>query len=207
MTDEREFDDLARELHATREKPRPEFARELDRRAAGWLAEKQRWRLPSMRMAVPAIGAAAAALVIALAVSGGGDDGGDGGDGGTEPLDVAVVSEGPVPGAAPGGGTVPPGVAAPEALETPLQRDSTTEGGGGAFLLLTQEGDTVTVRYLFSAPAKAKLELAGREAEVQIEQGPGSLEISTAGLPAGTHDLTITAPPAPIYRGRVQVGG
>jgi hypothetical protein len=204
MTDEREFDDLAHELHATREQARPEFARELDRRAAGWLAKKQRRRLPTMRIAVPAMGAAAAAAALVIAVSGGGDDGGDGG---TEPLDVAVVSEGPVPGAAPGGGTVPPGAAAPEALEMPLQRDSTTEGGGGAFLLLTQEGDTVTVRYLFSAPAEAKLELAGREAEVQIEQGPGSLEISTAGLPAGTHDLTITAPPAPIYRGRVQVGG
>lgn len=204
MSDEREFDDLARELHETREQPRPEFARELDQRAAGWLREKPRWRLPSMRIAIPAMGAAAAAvLVIALAVSGGG---GDGDGGGTEPLEVAVVSEGPLPGADAGGGIAAPGGAAPEALETPLQRDS-TEKAGGAFLLLTQEGETVTVRYLFGAPADARVELAGREAEVQIGPGPGSLEVSTEGLPPGTHDLTITAPPAPTYRERVEIGG
>ena len=205
MTDEREFDDIARELHATREQPRPEFTRELDQRAAGWLRESPRRRLPSLRIAIPAVGAAAAAaaLVIALAVSGGGDDGGGGGDGGggAPPLDVAVVSEGPVPGAAPQGGQV-----APEVLETPLQRESTTDGGG-AFVLLTQEGETVRVSYLFSAPTEARVELAGREAEVQIEPGSGSVEISTEGLPAGTHDLTITAPPAPTYRQRIGVGG
>ena len=203
MNDEREFDDLARELHRTREEPGPEFARELDRSAAGWLREKPRWRLPSMRIAIPAVGAAAAAvLVMALAISGGGDDGEGGGE---EMLEVAVVSEGPLPGAEPGGGLAPPGGAAPEALEAPLQRDS-TPGGGGAFLLLTQEGETVTVRYLFSAPAAAHVALAGREAEVQIEPGPGSLEISTEGVPPGTHDVTITAPPAPIYRERVEIG-
>ncbi len=204
MTDEHEFDDLARELYASREEPRPEFARDLDRRAAGWLREKPRRRLPAMRIALRAMGAAAAAaaLVIALAVSGG--DGGDGG--GWEPLDVAVVPEGPVPGAAPGAGGVPPGEAAPQALETPLQRDSTA-AGGGAFLLLTQEGDTVTVRYLFSAAADALVGLAGHEAEVPIEAGAGSLEISTDGLPPGTHDLTITAPHTPTYRERVAVGG
>ena len=201
MTDEREIDELGRELHATRAEPRPEFARELDQRAAGWLRERPRWRMPSLRIAIPAV-AAAAALVIVLVVSGGGDDGGGGG--GEEPLDVAVVSEGPVPGAAAPGG----GAAAPEALETPLQQDSAREGsGGGAFLLLTQEGDTVTVRYLFSAPTEARVELAGREAEVQIEPGPGSIEVSTAGLPAGTHDLTITAPSTPVYRERVNIGG
>ena len=203
MTDEREFDDLARELHATREQPRPEFARELDQRAAGWLRERPRRRLPKMRIAIPALGAAAVTvLVVALAVSGG-DDPGDGGA--TEPLEVAVVSEGPLPGSAPGGG-VAPGGAAPEALETPLQRDSTTDGGG-AFLLLTREDKTVTVRYLFSAPADAHVELAGREADVRIEPGPGSLEISTEGLSPGTHDLTITAPPAPTYRERVEIRG
>jgi hypothetical protein len=112
-----------------------------------------------------------------------------------------------VPGAAaPGAGAVPPGEATPQALETPLQRDSTAEGGG-AFLLLTQEGDTVTVRYLFSAAADARVALAGREAEVPIEPGVGSLEISTGGLPLGTHDLTITAPHTPTYRERVEIGG
>ena len=205
MTDEREFDALARELRATREEPRPEFARELDRRAAGWLHEKPRRRLPGTRIGIPAVGAAAAAaaLVIALAVSGGGDDG-DGG--GAEPLEVAVVAEGPLPGAAPGAGAVPPEGATPQALETPLQRDSTAEGGG-AFLLLTREGDTVTVRYLFSAAADARVGLAGREAEVQLEPGPGSLEISTEDLPPGTYDLTITAPHTPTYRERVEIGG
>jgi hypothetical protein len=206
MTDERDLDDLARELHATREEPRPEFARELDRRAAGWLRERPRRRLPSLRIAIPAVGAAAAAaaLVIALAVSGGGN-GGAGGPAGQ--LEVAVVAEGPVPGTAQGGG-VAQGAGAPEALETPLQRDSTAAGdGGGAFFLLTREGQRVIVRYLFSAPAEARVELAGRKAEAEIEPGSGSVEISTEGLPRGTHDLTITAPPAPTYRERVVIGG
>lgn len=199
MTDEREFDELGRELHATRAEPRPEFARELDGQAAGWLHERPRRRLPSLRIAIPALAAAAAAVVIALVVSGGADDGAGGGGG--EQLDVAVVSEGPVPRA-----TAPGGATAPEALETPLQRDSTEEGSG-AFLLLTHEGDTVTVRYIFSAPAEARVELAGHEANVQIEPGPGSIEVSTAGLPAGTHDLTITAPSTPVYREQVKIDG
>ncbi len=199
MTDDHDSDDLARELRATRAEPRPEFARELDERAAGWLRERPRRRLPTLRLVIPAVAApaAAATLVVALAVSGGGDGEGEGGAEG--PLDVAVVSEGQIPGTAPQGG------AAPEALEAPFQRDSTA-GEGGAFLLLTQEGDTVTVRYLFSAPADAHVELAGREAEVRIEPGSGSIEVSTADLPEGTHDLTITAPPAPIYRERVELG-
>ncbi len=138
--------------------------------------------------------------MIALVVSGGGDDGAGGG--GEERLDVAVVSEGPVPGAsAPGGG----GRAGGARDSAPAGLDERREGG--AFLLLTQEGDTVTVRYLFSAPAEARVELAGHEAEVQIEPGPGSIEVSTAGLPAGTHDLTITAPSTPVYRERVKIGG
>ncbi len=56
-----EFDDIARELHAMRSEPRPEYARELDRRAAGWLRERPRRRLPSLRVAPTAATAAAAA--------------------------------------------------------------------------------------------------------------------------------------------------
>ena len=37
--------------------------------------------------------------------------------------------------------------------------------------------------------------------------GSGSLEISTEGLPAGTHDLTISTPVAPTFRTPVAVGG
>ncbi len=54
MNDEREFDEIGQELHATRAQPRPEFARELDERAAGWLRERPRRRLPSLRIAIPA---------------------------------------------------------------------------------------------------------------------------------------------------------
>ena len=202
MTPEDEFDDLAKELHATRAEPRPEYARELDRRAASWLRERPRRRLPSLRIAVPAAAAAAtAAAVVAIAVSGGGDGGG----GDAEPLEVAVVSEGTSQSGATGGGAAPGG-AAPEALEAPLQDDA-RKATGGAFLLLTKKGETVTVRYLFGAPAEATVELAGREAEVTIEPGSGSLEISTEGLPPGAQDLTITAPSAPTYRERVQIGG
>ena len=37
MTDDHEHEALARELHAMRAEPRPEYARELDQRAADWL--------------------------------------------------------------------------------------------------------------------------------------------------------------------------
>ena len=106
-----------------------------------------------------------------------------------------------MPGAAPQGGQV-----APEVLETPLQRESTTDGGG-AFLLLTQEGETVTVRYLFSAPAEARVELAGREAEVQIEPGSGSLEISTEGLPAGNARPDDHGPARADLPRAIEIGG
>ena len=91
-------------------------------------------------------------------------------------------------------------------LAPQLERD-VPEATGGAFLLPSTEDGTVTVRYLFAAPTEATVELAGREAEVTLEPGAGSLEISTEGLPPGTQDLTITTPSAPTYRERVQIGG
>ena len=194
MTDEHEFDDIAEDLHAMRAEPRPEFARELDRRAASWLRQGPRRWLPSLRIAIPAAAAAATAVVvIALAVSDGGED--------PDRLEVAVVAEG-----APGGGGATGGAQAPEALTSPQQGDS-ADPARGAFLLLTVEGETVTVRYLFSAAAEVTVELAGREAEVEVGPGSGSLEISTDGLPAGTHDLTISTPAAPTYRQSVEIAG
>jgi hypothetical protein len=205
MTDDRDYDDIAEDLHAMRAEPRPEFARELDGRAASWLRERPRRSLPWLRIAIPA--AAAAAIVIAVAVSSGGD-----GEGGGK-LDVAVVAEGETPGGAtqgvPGGATggATGGEAAPDALATPFEREGQTDASGGAFLLPEVEGDTVTVRYLFPAATPASVELAGRDAEVEVGPGPGSLEISTEGLPAGTHDLTISTPVAPPFRTPVDVGG
>ena len=205
MTDEHEHDDLAREIHAMRAEPRPEFARQLDERAAGWLSERPRRRRPSLRMTLRAAAAAAsaAALVMALVIASGGDD-----DNG-ERLDVAVVSEG-----TPGGGASPSPMQAPGALEAaPPQPDSAQrddaqpQAGGGAFLLGRAEGEIVTVSYLFPNAAPATVELAGREAEVTVGPGAGSLEISTAGLPAGSHELTIATPDAPTYRQRVEIDG
>ena len=207
MSDEREYDDIREDLHAMRAEPRPEYARELDRRAASWLRERPRRRLPALRIAIPAAAAAATtAVVVALAVSGGGDGGG------ADQLEVAVVAEGAtgggtqgVPGGATGGG------AAPEALEAPFeqreQTDTQTDTSGGAFLLPDVEGDTVTVRYVFPAATEATVQLAGHEAEVEVGPGPGNLEISTNGLPAGTHDLTISTQSAPTFRTPVKIEG
>ena len=210
MTDEHEYDDIAEDLHAMRAEPRPEFARDLDRRAASWLRERPRRRLPSLRIAIPAAAAAAAAVIVVVAVSGS-DGGGDGGGG--DQLEVAVVAEGEtpggatqgVPGGAPGGATG--GEAAPEALDTPFESEKQTDASGGAFLLPEVSGDTVTVRYLFPAATQASVELAGREAEVEVGPGSGSLEVSTEGLPPGTHDLTISTPVAPTFRTPVAIDG
>ena len=207
MSMEPEHDDLAQDLHAMRAEPRPEFARDLDRRAAGWLRERPRRRLPSLRIALPAV-AAAAAVVVAVVVSGGEDGGGDGGAPG---LEVAVVAEGATGGGTqglPGSGTG--GAAAPEAFGAPLESnrtDTQTDTSGGAFLLPEVEADAVTVRYVFPAATEATVELAGREAEVEVGPGPGSLEISTERLPAGSHELTISTQSAPTFRTPVNIDG
>jgi hypothetical protein len=206
MSDEHEYDDIREDLQTMRAEPRPEFTRELDRRAASWLRERPRRRLPSLRIAIPAAAAAAtAAIVVALVVSGG-----DGG-GGEDQLEVAVVAEGQTGGGTtgvPGGGT---DEAAPGALAAPFEQreqpDTQTDTSGGAFLLPEVEGDTVTVRYIIPAPTTAAVELAGHEAQVEVSRGSGSLEISTKGLPAGTHDLTISTPSAPTFRTPVKIDG
>ena len=192
--EEREFDDLARELHETRAEPRPEYARELDGRAAEWLRERPARRLPSLRIAIPAAAAAAiAAVVIALAVSGG-DSGVT-----TRKLEVAVVGD-------QGGGQA-------EALGAPLERKDSaardmSEGGFAAPVhRRVKQGEPVSLRYFFTAPTEGTVELAGREAEVEVPEGAGRLEISTEGLPAGVHRLEIAVPAAPLYRERIEIGG
>jgi hypothetical protein len=193
--EEREFDDLSRELHETRAEPRPEYASELDRRAAEWLREPPRRRLPSLRIAIPAVAAGAVvAVVIALALSGG--DGGEGG-GGNAQLEVAVVPE---KGAA-------------EALGAPLERKDSAardlaEGGFAPPVhRRVEEGEPVSLRYFFTAPTEGTARLAGREAELDVPEGAGRIEISTEGLPAGAHRLEIAVPAAPLYRERIEIGG
>ena len=201
MSTDPEHDDLAQDLHAMRAEPRPEFARDLDRRAAGWLRERPRRRLPSLRIALPAVASAAAAVVvIAIVVSGGEDGGGAGGaGGGADQLEVAVVSDG-----APQSGLAAP-QAAPENFGAPAPDDSAVDRSGGAFLLLESEPGKVTVQYIFGAEATAKVELAGREADVRVAPGSGSLEISTEGLPSGTQELVISTPDSPTFRGQVAI--
>lgn len=200
MTGEHDHDDLAREIRAIRAEPRPEFARELDERAAGWLREPRlRWFRSPFALRAVAAAASAAALVVALVIASGDGDGG-------ENLEVAVVVEG-APG---GGGTrgTAPAPAAPEALQDAApQRDSSQGAAGGAFLLPAVEADAVTVRYLFPQATTANVALAGRDADVTIGPGAGSLEISTEGLRAGSHELTISTPAAPTYRHPVRIDG
>jgi hypothetical protein len=182
-----EFDEITRELHAMRAEPDPEFARELDRRAAEWLRERGR-RLPSLRIAIPAAGAAAAAAAVAVALLVSGD-----GEKRVSELQVAVVTD---QGAA-------------EALGAPLE-DSAARRREGALAAPKQrrldQGEPVIVRYFLSAPTEATVGLAGREAVVKIE-GTGRLEIETEGLPPGAHQLEIAVMgvPAP-YRERIEIG-
>jgi hypothetical protein len=195
-----DFDDIARELHTTRAAPRPEFARELDQRAAGWLRNNQ-GRTPFVaRMQrkgpVPVLvtAAAVAAIVVAFVVSGGGG-------GGERELEVAVVPDQGAVEALGGGG------AAPEALEP--QRDSAAPAEGGLSppaAKHVEEGEPITVRYFFTAPTEGTVEFAGREAALQIGTGAGQLEIPTEGLPAGRHVLEIAVPAAPLYRERIAIG-
>lgn len=184
-----EHDDIGRELRETRAEPTPEFARALDERAAEWLRERPRRRMPALRIWVPAAAVAgAAAVVIALAVSGGDDD--------SSKLEVAVVgAEGDV-----------------EALGG-VQRESEApaakaEGGFASPRDTTvAEGEPVVVRFLFTAPTEGRVELAGRQAALHVPAGAGRLEISTEGLPAGTQELVISVRSMPPYRQRVEIEG
>jgi hypothetical protein len=200
MTDERELDDLARELHATRAEPRPEYARELDRRAAEWLQPRRRLRVRSLRVAIPAAAAATAAAVVALVVwSGDGEHrgaGAGGAAGGGTALEVAAV----------------PDRGEAEALGAPVAKDrgarAMPEGGFAApRATRVSAGKPVVLRYFFTAPTEGTIELAGHEAELKVPGGAGRLEISTQGLPPGTHRLEIAVPAAPLYRERIEIGG
>lgn len=187
MTGENEFDDLARDLQAMRAEPRPEYARELDQRAAAWLREPPRRRLPSLRIAIPAAAAAAtAAVIVGLAMSGG-DDGGS-------KLEVAVV---------PDQGTA-------EALGAAPERDSAGRAEGAFAVPMAtrvEEDQPVRVRYFLTAPTEGTVTFAGREAKLRLGAGAGRIEISTEGLSVGTHELEISIPPQPLYRERIEIGG
>jgi len=187
-----EHDDIARELRDTRERPTPEFASELDQRAAGWLRERPRRRLPSLRIAIPALAAAgAAAVIIALAVSG--DD-----DAGNSKLEVAVVADQGTLDSVGGGQAEKEAEAAPRLAEGGLSAPKATR---------VEEGEPVVVRYFFTGATQGTVDFAGREASVDVPAGAGRLEISTDGLPAGEHRLVITVRSTPPYRQRIEIGG
>lgn len=192
-----EHDDIGRELRETRAEPSPEFARALDERAADWLRERPRRRMPSLRIAIPALAAtAAAAVVIAIAVSGG-----EGEESGSE-LEVAVVADRGAAEAV-GGGTQldlrkDSPAAAPRAAEGGLSAPKATR---------VDQGEPVVVRFFFTGQTEGTVELAGREAPLRVPAGAGRLEISTEDLPAGTHKLVISVPSMPPYRQRIEIGG
>ena len=183
-----EFEDiaaLATELHANREAPDPTFARELDQKAAEWLAASQpgRRRPGWLRFALPAAAAGAAAVVIAVAVSGGG-----GGGGGEDPaLEVAAVPEEAKSLVAP--------QAAPES-ERGTQEDHAVVGKE-LHLEATQvpAGATVRVKYEVLSTTTAQVQLGDRDTEVELAPGRGTLEISTEGLEAGEYPLSIVLDP------------
>lgn len=189
--DEREFDDLARELHETRAEPRPEFTRELDRQAAGWLGERPSRRLPSLRIAIPVAAAAALSAALVIAVVGSGDDES------TPQLEVAVVAEQGEAGA----------LGAPLAKDDSAARSVPEGGFARPVRRRVDEGEPVTVRYFFTAPTKGSVELAGREAGLEVPAGAGRLEISTDGVAAGSYRLEIAVPATPLYRERVEIDG
>ena len=203
MTVEPEYEDLARELHAMRAEPRREYARELDARAAEWLRERPRRRLPSLRLAIPAAATAAAAVAVALVVAGG--DGGGGG-GGPERLVVAVVSAEAPPPAAGGAG---------EALQAPLERESKTPATDDArtpdVLALENFRAPADGRFVVSYQAAertgATVELAGAAAKVTLDPGTGNIEVGVEGLPAGTHRLEISMRGVKVLSERVEIDG
>ena len=190
-----EHDDIARELRETRAEPTPEFARALDERAAELLRERPRRRMPSVRIWVPAAAVAGVAVVvIALAVSGGGD-------GGSSELEVAVVSaQGQVDA-----------VGGAQQLESKRESEAAPEVAEGGLASpkanRVAEGEPVIVRFFFTAATDGRVELAGREATLHVPPGAGRLEISTEGLPVGTHQLVISVRSMPPYRQRIEITG
>ena len=195
MTVEPEYEDLGRELHAMRAEPRPEYARELDARAAEWVRESPRRRLPSLRLAIPAAAAAAAAVVVAVVVAGG-----DGDPGGEERLEVAVVAaEAP---SATGG--------AAEALQEPLERDAAKPPAPDVLALETfrvPSDGRFAVSYQVAEPTRATVELAGLAAKATLVPGAGSIEIDPEGVPAGVHRLEISMRGVKVLSERVEIVG
>ncbi len=189
-----EHDDIGRELRETRAEPTPEFARALDERAAEWLRERPRRRMPSLRIAIPAVAtAAAAAVVLALVVSG--DD-----EGGSSKLEVAVVADRGVAEAVGGGSQLD--------LRKESEAPRAAEGGFSApRATRVEQGEPVIVRFFFTGRTEGRVELAGREAALHVPAGAGRLEISTEGLPAGTHALVISVQSMPPYRQRIEIAG
>jgi len=190
-----EQDDIGREMRETRAEPTPEFARALDERAAEWLRERPRRRLTSPRIWIPAAAvASAAAVVIALAVSGGDD-------GDTSELEVAVISDQGALDSVGGGAE----------LEGKRESEAAPEVAEGGFAspkaTRVAEGEPVVVRFFFTASTDGTVEFAGRETELHAPAGAGRLEISTEGLPPGTHQLVISVRSMPPYRQRIEIGG
>jgi hypothetical protein len=189
-----EHDALGRELRETRAEPAPEFARALDERAAEILRERPRRRMPSLRIAIPAVATmVAAAVVIALVISG--DD-----EGGRSKLQVAVISDQGELDAV-GGGQA-------EALSD-RESEAAPKLAEGGFASpkakRVAQGEPVVVRFFFTAPTEGTVELASRETSVDVPAGAGRLEISTEGLPAGTERLVITVRSMPPYRQRIEI--
>ena len=197
-----EHDDIGRELRETRAEPAPEFARALDERAAEWLRERPRRRMPSLRIVIPAVAtAAAAAVVLALVIS-------DDDRGGSPSLEVAVIAD---QGAldAVGGGQAESGAQLESERKLGSEVAPQVAEGGFASPKATRvaEGEPVVVRFVFTAPTEGTVELAGREASVKVPAGAGRIEISTEGLPAGMQTLVITARSMPPVRRRIEIGG
>ena len=192
MTDDPRLETLARDLHAIRAEPDPEYTRELDRRAAGWLREgTRRWRLPPLRLLAPALATGAAAAVAVVVMAGGGGDSGPG------TLAVKVVP-------------AQPGAGSGEALRAAPQRDSAAEahGGEGAFFNsppAARQGDPLVATYSVPASTRARVKLDGRETAVDVPAGDGRVEISTEGLEPGTYELEVAIPPIPTQRTQVEV--
>jgi hypothetical protein len=195
MTDDPQLESLARDLHAIRAEPDPEFARGLDRRTAEWLREGERsHRLPSLRIAVPALAAVAAAVVIALVVVGG-DEAGD-----TGTLSVAVVPAGqeeaqglsaPAPQRDSGAGAEAPGEQAERSFLTSPSP--------------ARAGEPLVATYAIPQAGRARVRFGDRETQVEVPAGDGRLEISTEGLDPGSYDLEIELPPVPAQRTRVEI--
>ena len=100
---------------------------------------------------------------------------------------------------------------AAEALGAPLKQNDTAARAEGAFAVpmstRIEAEEPVVVRYFFTGRTEAHIALGGREADVTLDAGAGRVEISTEGLPAGTHTLEITIPGSPPNRERIEIGG